>query len=178
MDSDQEENTQTVALYHEIEENKTVLQAVTNIWNLIQDAYTSDRMDVDADMLELYIDIEGHRNDEGGFSEDMYLMQKQLFINIIPAFVDTIHFPLGDVEDRDADLEEVLRADMERAAEESNEETYVSNLDDLPPVEEFAQEMDLVASYHGDSGSLLWGFGDKDQDLTTHLTQKELELET
>jgi len=178
MDSDQEENTQTVALYHNIEENKSVLQAVTNIWNLIRDAYTSDKMDVDADTLELYIDIEGHRNDEGGFSEDMYLMQKQLFINILPAFMDSIHFPLGDVEAADADLEEVLRADVERAAESPNEETFISNLDELPSEEEFVQEMDLVASYHEDSGSLLWGFGDRDQDLTTHLTQKELELET
>jgi len=177
MSSNTDQHQNTIALYHDIQQGESALQAVTNIWNLIQDAYASDEINADADTLDLYIDIEDHRNEEGGFTEDMFLVQKQILMQIIPAFVNSVHFPLGTAKSKDTSLEEILRADKQRAEEDPNEEMYISNLDDLPPEEEFVQEMDLVASYHEESGSLLWGFGDTDRDLTTQLTEKELEIE-
>lgn len=173
------EDSDTIALYHEITEGESAFKAIQNIWNLLRDAYESDEMDASPDNIDLYVDINGHRNEEGGFTADMFLIQKKLFVNIFPAFVDEIHFPLSEIETGDADLETVLKADMEMAETDPNEEIHQNNLDELPPVEEFVKEMALVASYHEESDSLIWCFGDRNNmnDLTAELVRKEIELE-
>lgn len=85
------------------------------------------------------------------------------------------------IESNDIDLKTALEADVEHAKQDPNEEVYKNNLDnydDLPPVEEFVKEMELVASFHEESDSLIWGFGDKDNmnKLTADLVQKEISL--
>jgi hypothetical protein len=137
-------------------------------------------MEATSDNIHLFVDIEGHRNDEGGFTTEMFLVQKQLFTNILPAFTSSITMPLGKIEAGEADLETVLQTDVENAKENPNEEIYQDNLDDLPPEEDFVAEMELVVSYHEESESLIWGFGDREHtnELTADLAKKEIELES
>lgn len=91
----QNEDSETIALYCEISRNDSAFKAVQKIWNLLKDAYITDEMDATPDNINLYVDIDGHRTEEGGFTEEMFLVQKKLFMNVLPAFTNEIYFPLG-----------------------------------------------------------------------------------
>ena len=46
----------------------------------------------------LYLDIEGHRNKNGGFDHDMYELQKDFALGLLMQFFTEIHMPLIGVK--------------------------------------------------------------------------------
>lgn len=45
----------------------------------------------------LFVDIDGHRNEEGGFDRDMMELQKEFGLGFLLQFFKEVHFPLGSV---------------------------------------------------------------------------------
>jgi hypothetical protein len=43
----------------------------------------------------VYLDIEGHRNDAGGFDHDMYELQKEFLLGYLMRWLTEVHMPLG-----------------------------------------------------------------------------------
>ena len=67
----------------------------------------------------LFLDVEGHRNEKGGFDSDMLELQEHFLVGFLGQFLSEIHCPLADMT-RDSgqnnDIPERLdiRADAEQ----------------------------------------------------------------
>lgn len=81
------------ALYHRIFESDTFEDAVEKIWQLVRHAQI---LRPGAPRV-LYLDIDGHRNSEGGFDEDMYELQKDFVLGAIGRYIKAAHMPLFSV---------------------------------------------------------------------------------
>lgn len=87
----------TAAIYHRVEENEGFEKTVTILWELLQDFAeehpSHDRI--------LAVDIDGHRNEEGGFDAEMYGLQKDILLGSLLYFVDEVIMPMGKAERSD-----------------------------------------------------------------------------
>lgn len=149
------------ALYHIVHEDETVTDAADAVWSMIEDWYET----TDDGKLALAIDIEGHRNDAGGFTSDFYLFQKNICVGLLTAFVDTLITPLGTVECSDTTLSDVLDADRERVAQDDGERDKtpggIQSLDEATP-SEIVANCYLFAHWDETEEDLAWGLMDDD----------------
>lgn len=58
----------------------------------------------------LYLDIEGHRNAEGGFDHDMYELQRNYVLEFLGPFLTSVHMPLGNFEPEGVQFDDVPEA--------------------------------------------------------------------
>jgi hypothetical protein len=81
---------QFIALYHVVYRHETFEDAATMLFKLVQGAqktYPNKRR-------VLYLDIEGHRNSQGGFDSDMFELQQDFLIGCLGRFLSEFHCPL------------------------------------------------------------------------------------
>ncbi len=80
----------TVSLYQVVEGEDTFETAVQHLFRLVQDAQTQfpnwPRV--------LYLDIRGHRNEQGRFEPDFFEFQQEFLFGIIAPFVTAFETPL------------------------------------------------------------------------------------
>ena len=76
----------SVALYH-------VVYAQENFEESVQRAQRLHP----GNKRKLYLDIEGHRNSEGGFDTDMLELQKDFLLGFLSPYLSEIHCPLVSV---------------------------------------------------------------------------------
>lgn len=46
----------------------------------------------------LYLDIEGHRNNAGGYDRDMLELQKEFMLDFLMPYISVAHLPLCSIE--------------------------------------------------------------------------------
>ena len=87
-----ESNGDSVAMYHVIYENEGFEESAQNLFKLVQNAQSLSP----GKKRKLFLDIEGHRNNKGGFDADMLELQKEFLLGFLSSYLSEIHSPLGD----------------------------------------------------------------------------------
>ena len=81
-----------IALYHRVMRRENFEKVANDLLNLLKSAQVKypnkERV--------LYVDIEGHKNPQGGFDHDMFELQKDFGIGFLGKFFSEVHFPLID----------------------------------------------------------------------------------
>ena len=81
-----------IVLYHRVMRRENFEKAATDIFNLLKSAQTKSP---NAPRL-LFVDIDGHKNDQGGYDNDMFELQKDFGLGFLAKYFTEVHFPLGD----------------------------------------------------------------------------------
>lgn len=79
-----------IALYHRIMQRENFEKAAKDLFNLLQAAQKKNPNQ----SRVLYVDIDGHRNEKGGFDNDMLELQKEFGLGFLLPFFTEVHFPL------------------------------------------------------------------------------------
>ena len=82
-----------IAIFHAVLENETFEQAASTLFGLI----SNTQKDFPDCKRILYLDIEGHRNNNGGFDNDMFELQCQYIIGFLGKYLSEMHMPLGSL---------------------------------------------------------------------------------
>lgn len=83
-----------VTLYHRILRRETFEQAAMDLFNLLKSA----QIKLPGTPRILYVDIDGHRNKNGGYDSDMLQLQKDFGIDFLGKYFTEIHFPIIDFQ--------------------------------------------------------------------------------
>ena len=78
------------AIYYSMEENHDFETAANILLNLIRDS----QKDYPNKPRAVYLDIEGHRNEQGGFDTDTYELQTKFAMEFLLLYVSELHMPL------------------------------------------------------------------------------------
>jgi len=154
-----ESDDDKVTIYHRVYEDEDVSETADALWSLLQDAHE----EFPDSSITLALDIEGHRNAEGGFTDGFFNFQKNVCLTLIAPFVDVLILPLGDhaYDTSNLTLEHTLERDRERVEEEEGEEIAKGQQHLTDPStlssEKVLQESQLLVDLDDDSGSLQWG---------------------
>ena len=81
----------SVAMYHVIYENEGFEESAQNLFRLVQNAQLLSP----GKKRKLFLDIEGHRNNKGGFDADMLELQKEFLLGFLSSYLSEIHIRLG-----------------------------------------------------------------------------------
>jgi len=85
------ENTgDAVLLYHVVYKHEGFVEVAQTLFELVKRAQQS----APGKRRLLYLDIEGHRNEEGGFDSDMLEIQKDFLFSFLGKYVSEIRCPL------------------------------------------------------------------------------------
>lgn len=83
-----------VAIYHLVYRHEGFDEAAHALFKLVQQAQS-----VQPDTTRrLFLDIEGHRNSEGGFDVEMLELQKGFVVGVLAPYLSEIHCPLISVK--------------------------------------------------------------------------------
>jgi hypothetical protein len=80
-----------IAIYHLVFEDESFEVAAQTIAELIVKAQEAEPNQKRC----LYLDIEGHRNELGGFDEDMFELQRYFLMGFMMPYLTELHVPLG-----------------------------------------------------------------------------------
>ncbi len=83
-----------IALYHVVYDYEDFETTATILVKLLQTAQTQ----YPNQKRHLFLDIEGHRNDSGGYDHDMFELQKGFVIGFLMQYFTEIHTPLMGIE--------------------------------------------------------------------------------
>ncbi|RRJ66070.1 HNH endonuclease [Paenibacillus oralis] len=83
-----------IAIYHLVYEHEDFEATATILMKLLQKV----QKDSPNQKRYLYIDIEGHKNNSGGYDHDMFELQKDFALGFLLQFFTRIHTPLISVE--------------------------------------------------------------------------------
>jgi hypothetical protein len=86
-----EPTDRAVALYHRVYPEESFEVAARVLWDLVRRA----EQDHPGTPRTLYLDIEGHRNDQGGYDSDMFELQQNFLLGFLLPFLTEAHLPLG-----------------------------------------------------------------------------------
>lgn len=84
---------QKIAIYHRVMRRENFEKAAQDIFSLLVQAQKEHPDNPRA----LYVDIDGHRNESGGFDDDMFELQKHFGLEFLLPFFEELHFPLYSV---------------------------------------------------------------------------------
>jgi hypothetical protein len=80
-----------VAIYHVVYKREKFEIAAQTLLRLVKTAETK----FPGKPRRLYLDIEGHRNPNGGFDFDMFELQNEFVIGFLSKFLSSVSMPLG-----------------------------------------------------------------------------------
>lgn len=100
---DRQQHGKSTVLYHIVYEHETFEQAARALVDLVA---FSERESSGAPRV-LFLDIEGHRNPEGGFDHDMFELQKEFLIGYLLQFMTEIRTPLYHVRNTKGQRDDV-----------------------------------------------------------------------
>lgn len=78
-----------IALYHRIMRRENFEKAAEDLFGLLK----STQIRYPGRDRVLCVDIDGHKNSEGGFDRDMFELQKDFGIGFLGKYFAEIHFP-------------------------------------------------------------------------------------
>ena len=130
---------ETIAIYHRIYRRENFETAAKDLVGLI---YAAQKQQPNVPRA-LFVDIDGHRNEAGGFDADMLELQKEFGIGFLLQFVQEIHFPLGSVRNskgqRNDVPEKLIIGNEINERDSSLDELYIENYSNT----EFLSEEDV-----------------------------------
>jgi hypothetical protein len=85
-----ESGDKAIAIYHVVYTQEGFEESVQTLFKLVQEAQRLQP----GKKRKLYLDIEGHRNSEGGFDTDMVELQKEFLLGFLSPYLSEIHAPL------------------------------------------------------------------------------------
>ena len=119
-----------VALYHRVLRRENFEKAAKDLVSLV---YAAEKKEPGKPRT-LYLDIDGHRNAQGGFDADMLELQKEFGLKFLLPFLTEVHFPLISAKNKNPQRNDVPeRLEISHARNEKDH-----SLDDLY-VENFSQ---------------------------------------
>ena len=83
-----------IAIYHRVYRRENFEKAAQDLIGLL---YAAQCKKPDQPRA-LYVDIDGHRNEAGGFDADMLELQMEFAVNVLLPYVKELHLPLISVE--------------------------------------------------------------------------------
>ena len=81
----------SIAIYHAIYAHEGFKTAATMLFDLVKTSAAR----YPGKKRVLFLDIDGHRNDQGGFDWDMLELQKEFMADFLVQFLTEWHMPLG-----------------------------------------------------------------------------------
>ena len=85
-----EYDDRAVAIYHVVYEHEGFEESAQTLFHLVQQA----EQQRPGKQRNLYLDIEGHNNDNGGFDKDMLELQTDYLLGFLSRYLSEIHAPL------------------------------------------------------------------------------------
>ena len=128
-----------VALYHRIMRRENFEKAAKDLFDLLKTAQIKtpniDRV--------LYVDIDGHKNSQGGYDSDMLELQKEFGIGFLGKYFKEVHFPLIEFKNPNPQCNNIPKG-LEISSTESKDddqldELYIENYSNT----EFVSEPDV-----------------------------------
>ena len=92
-----------VAIYHVVYSHEDFNHAAMALFELVQKA----EHDQPGRNRNLFLDIKGHRNSEGGFDADMLELQNEFLLGFLCQFLSEIHSPLISVENSKPQIDDL-----------------------------------------------------------------------
>ena len=138
-----------VALYHRIFRRENFETAANDLMGLIYQA----QIDEPNEARALFVDIDGHRNEAGGFDEDMRELQTEFAIEVLLQFVEELHFPLMELKNPKGQNNNVPRklliGNQQNERDTSLEQLYLENYSNTEFLSEpdVYQYMEAVSSF-------------------------------
>jgi hypothetical protein len=80
-----------IGLYHAVYPNEEFDEAATALFELVREAEQRSP----GQRRILYLDIDGHRNDKGGYDPDMHELQTHFILEFLMPFLAEAHLPIG-----------------------------------------------------------------------------------
>jgi hypothetical protein len=80
-----------IGLYHVVYANEGFDEAAKALVELVRGAEQRSP----GQHRILYLDIDGHRNDNGGYDLDMYELQSHFIVEFLMPFLAEVHLPIG-----------------------------------------------------------------------------------
>lgn len=176
---------QPVAIYHRVMRRENFETAAKDLVRLLAD---TQKMKPNLPR-ELYLDIDGHRNEAGGFDADMLELQKEFGIGFLLQYFTEVHFPLGTIvnqgeqnndvpdqfeifhatESRDDSIGKLYLENYTNTEFMSEEDVFVfmSNVSEF--LKKFYERGDILADGVRDPLCLLSGWGQYMRDLMVEL---------
>ena len=93
----------SVAIYHVVYSHEDFNHAATTLFELVRQA---ERVKPGM-KRKLFLDIEGHRNSEGGFDGDMFELQQEFLLGFLSQFLAEIHSPLVSVTNSQPQIDDI-----------------------------------------------------------------------
>lgn len=87
---------ETVIIYHIVYEHEKFEDAASTIFGLVSNSQKSSP----GCKRTLYLDIEGHRNQEGEFDNDMFELQSKYMFEFLFKYLSKVYMPLGAFENK------------------------------------------------------------------------------
>jgi len=85
-----ESDDRAVAIYHVVYQLERFEESAQALFNLVQQAQQQQP----GKQRMLHLDIQGHKNDDGGFDSDMFELQIEFLMGFLSRYVSEIHTPL------------------------------------------------------------------------------------
>lgn len=130
-----------ICLYHRIMRRENFETAANDLFNLLKNAQAA----YPNKARILYLDIDGHRNAEGGFDEDMLELQKEFGTGFLLQYFTEIYFPLISLKNakgQNNDIPQVLVIENKQNRKDAGlDELYIENYSNT----EFMSERDVYA---------------------------------
>lgn len=83
-----------IAIYHLVFSHENFEMAANHLFELVKNAQEQ----FPNQSRILFLDIEGHRNEKGGFDHDMYKLQTEFLIGFLSPFLKQVCTPLNHTE--------------------------------------------------------------------------------
>lgn len=87
---------QNIVIYHRVMRHENFEKAAKDLVSLVFNAETQNP----GKPRILYLDIDGHRNEQGVFDADMFELQKEFGTGFLLPFLTEIHLPLGVIKNK------------------------------------------------------------------------------
>ena len=100
---DRQQHKKGNVLYHVVYKHETFEQAARALVDLV----AFSQRESPGEARSLFLDIEGHRNPEGGFDHDMFELQKEFLIGYLLQFMTEIRTPLYHVRNNKGQRDDV-----------------------------------------------------------------------
>jgi hypothetical protein len=83
-----------IAIYHIVKSRDKFENSANEIYELVYSA----KQEYPNEQIHLYVDIEGHKNKDGGFDNDMFELQTQFITGLILQYINSVTMPLGSTK--------------------------------------------------------------------------------
>lgn len=131
--------SKAVAIYHRIMRRENFETAAKDLFRLLAEAQKKEP----GRKRVLYLDIDGHKNQAGGFDEDMFELQRHFIVEFLLPYFSEVHIPLGSFvnkEEQRNDIPDQLDIfNSNEKEEDSLDRLYLENYSNT----EFMSEKDV-----------------------------------